>query len=268
MNSKLVHRGPDATGVWTDSRNGIALGHRRLSVLILSCGNQPMISASERYVLSFNGEIYNHRELRNELEKSSVPSWRGHSDTETFLFAIEKWGLTEALANSTGMFAFALWDSKEKVLTLTRDRMGEKPLYYGWQRGVFIFGSELKALRAHPSFENELDRDSLPLFLKYKYVPAPHSIYKGIKKLEPGKMLRISSNSSSSQKSNPETYWSFRKMVESGASSPFRGDRSEAVSEIERILGGAVSQQSMADVQLGAFLSGGIDSSTIVALMQ
>jgi asparagine synthase (glutamine-hydrolysing) len=269
MNAKLFHRGPDATGVWIDSRNGIALGHRRLSVLDLSpAGKQPMISASERYVLSFNGEIYNHRELRNELKKSSVSVWRGHSDTETFLSAIEKWGLSEALAKSTGMFAFALWDSKESILTLARDRMGEKPLYYGWQRGVFLFGSELKALRVHPAFENELDRGSLPLFLKYKYVPAPHSIYKGIKKLEPGTMLRISSNSGSSQKSNPETYWSFRKMVESGISSPFRGDRSEAVSEIERILGNAVSQQSMADVPLGAFLSGGIDSSAIVALMQ
>ena len=269
MNSKLIHRGPDASGVWLEPQNKVALGHRRLSVLDLSsAGNQPMISDSERYVLAFNGEIYNHRELRNELQKSSVPSWRGHSDTETFLSAIEKWGLTEALAKSTGMFAFALWDSKERILTLARDRMGEKPLYYGWQGGVFIFGSELKALRVHPSFEHELDRGSLPLFLKYKYVPAPHTIYKGIKKLEPGKILRISSNSDNSQKLNPETYWSFREMVESGASSPFQGDRSEAVSEIERILGEAVSQQSIADVPLGAFLSGGIDSSTIVTLMQ
>jgi len=269
MNSNLIHRGPDASGVWLDPENGVALGHRRLSILDLSsAGSQPMVSASGRYILSFNGEIYNHLELRGELEKSSIVPWRGHSDTETFLSSIEQWGIAKALARSKGMFAFALWDTKDRMLSLARDRMGEKPLYYGWQGDVLLFGSELKALRAHPNFESRLNLEGVALYLKFKYIPAPLTIYNGIRKLEAGTILRIPVESNKAEKLVSEPYWSLREMVEEGISSPFAGNRTEAVSEVERRLRKAVVQQSVADVPLGAFLSGGIDSSAIVALMQ
>ena len=198
MTAPIAHRGPDAEGCWTDAEAGIALGHRRLSIVDLSpAGSQPMTSASGRYVITYNGEIYNHRELRRELEQGGkAPAWRGHSDTETLLAAIEAWGLEPALRRATGMFAFALWDRERRELVLARDRLGEKPLYYGWQgRGrcrVFLFGSELKALRAHPAFDAPIDRDALRLLMRHGYVPTPYSIHAGIAKLEPGSIAIVS----------------------------------------------------------------------------
>ena len=187
MTDTLRHRGPDDGGIWTDAAAGAALGHRRLAVLDLSpAGHQPMHSASGRHVIVFNGEIYNHLALRRQLPEQT---WRGHSDTETLLACVETWGLEIALRRCVGMFAFAVWDCQERTLLLARDRMGEKPLYYGWQDGVFFFASELKAITAHPRFRPEIDRDALTLLLHYNYIPAPHSIYKGIRKLRPGCLL-------------------------------------------------------------------------------
>ena len=197
MSNRLVHRGPDDAGVWVDGDAGIALGHRRLSILDLSdAGHQPMISASGRYVIVLNGEIYNHLEIRKQLEVSeSPPAWRGHSDTETLLAGFDRWGIEKTLKMSVGMFAFGLWDRKDRVLTLARDRMGEKPLYYGWQGNNFLFGSELKALRAHPAFRAGIDHNVLALYLRYGYITAPYSIYENIFKLLPGAMCKSSRNS-------------------------------------------------------------------------
>ena len=185
---RLVHRGPDDQGEWVDGAAGIALGHRRLAVIDLSAaGHQPMTSGSDRYVIAFNGEIYNHLELRKELDRAGTPpAWRGHSDTETLLAAFDRWGIETALGKTVGMFAFALWDRQQRTLTLARDRLGEKPLYYGWQGGVFLFGSELKALRAHPEFHADVDRGALSLYMQYGYIPAPASIYRNVYKLMPG----------------------------------------------------------------------------------
>ena len=263
MASRVVHRGPDDSGSWVDGEQGIALAHSRLSVLELSsAGHQPMISVSGRFVIVYNGEIYNHLELREQL--GSV-AWRGHSDTETLLAAIDAWGASATLEKCVGMFAFALWDRKSNALTLVRDRLGEKPLYYGWQDNVFIFGSELKALRAHPAFQGEIDRWALALFLRYNYIPAPYSIYEGINKLQSGSYLVVRPGE---REAEPTTYWSAKQMAENGQGNLFAGDDDEAREELDRLLLQSVSEQMVADVPLGAFLSGGVDSSTIVALMQ
>lgn len=267
----IVHRGPDDAGVWVDAQAGVALAHRRLAIVDLSpTGHQPMVSASARFVIAFNGEIYNHGELRRLLEaRGQAPAWRGRSDTETLLAAIEAWGVDESLDLCVGMFAFALWDRTSRTLTLARDRMGEKPLYYGWQRGTLLFGSELKALRAHPAFVGSIDRGALALFFRHNYVPAPYSIYQGIHKLPPGTRLVISHANAQGQTFNrPRPYWSLAQVVQQGQQQPFAGAPAEAADALERLLKQAVAGQMVADVPLGAFLSGGIDSSTVVALMQ
>ncbi len=267
MANNLIHRGPDDAGAWVDSTCGIALAHRRLSIVDLSpAGHQPMRSADGRYVISYNGEIYNFAELRKSLEETGdAPAWRGHSDTEVLLATIAARGLDRALNLSIGMFAFALWDTRERVLHLVRDRIGEKPLYYGWAGRTFVFGSELKALRAHPHWNAEIDRSALALFMQYNYVPAPHSIYRGIFKLLPGHILTVAAQT---REPSLKPYWSARAVAECGYASPFRGSEAEIGNELDLLLRDAVRKQMVADVPLGAFLSGGIDSSTIAALMQ
>lgn len=271
MADTLVHRGPDDSGIWVDGSAGIALGHRRLSILDLSPeGHQPMHSACGRYVIVFNGEIYNYLDIREEVEGQSqgiAPTWRGHSDTEVILAAICQWGLEAALKRFVGMFAIALWDREERVLHLVRDRMGEKPLYYGWMNQSFLFGSELKALRTHPEFKAEINRDALALFLRHNYIPAPYSIYRDVFKLLPGTILSIRAVSQNTRPT-PVAYWSIKECAEVGLRSPFEGSNDEAVACLENLIRDSVRQQMVADVPLGAFLSGGIDSSTVVALMQ
>ena len=268
MADALIHRGPDDAGQWIDTNAGIALAHRRLSILDLSpAGHQPMHSASGRYVLVFNGEIYNHLELRRKAEGLGYRGWRGGSDTETLLAAIEAWGLVNALQESIGMFALALWDRQSQCLSLARDRMGEKPLYYGWQGGTVLFGSELKALRQHPEFRSEIDREVLPLYLRHGYIPAPWSIWKGICKLTPGCLVQFSGDRVGEMPS-PVAYWSLAEALAAGQANPFRGSDEDAIDTLEHHLRDAVVGQMVADVPLGAFLSGGIDSTTVVALMQ
>ena len=265
MTDAINYRGPDDQGHWVDRKAGIALGHRRLSIIDLSPeGHQPMPSDSGRYLISFNGEIYNFRELRKELDNGSP--WRGHSDTEVMLKAIEAWGLEAAVKRFVGMFAFALWDRKERRLHLVRDRLGIKPMYYGWSGGTFLFGSELKALRAHPEFEAEIDRDVVSLLIRFGDIPAPYSIYKDIYKLTPGTILTLSS--STRERSYPVPFWSAREVAERGVANPLRNTEVEAVEHLDTLLREAVRLRMVADVPLGAFLSGGIDSSTVVALMQ
>ncbi|MGH8476268.1 MAG: asparagine synthase (glutamine-hydrolyzing) [Methylococcales bacterium] len=264
MAHTIAHRGPDDAGIWSDANAGIALAHRRLSILDLSsAGHQPMLSVCKRYVIVFNGEIYNHLDLRKDLGTHDK-IWRGHSDTETLLEAIAIWGIEGALQQCVGMFALALWDREARNLTLARDRFGEKPLYFGRQNEVFLFGSELKALRAHPAFLGEIDRDALTLYLRYSYIPAPYSIYKGIYKLPPGSYMLVNAGLETEMK----PYWSAQDIMESGQSQLFTGDDLEAREELERLLARSVRSQMIADVRLGAFLSGGVDSSAIVALMQ
>ncbi|MBN8491257.1 MAG: asparagine synthase (glutamine-hydrolyzing) [Burkholderiales bacterium] len=267
MAARLHHRGPDDGGAWVDAEAGVALGHRRLAIVDLSpAGHQPMHSASGRWVLAFNGEIYNHLGLRRELEAAgAAPSWRGHSDTETLLAAIEAWGVDTTLRRCAGMFALAAWDRHERALWLGRDRIGEKPLYYGWQGNVFLFGSELKALRVHPAFAAQVDRGALALLLRHNYIPAPHSIYQGIHKLPPGTWLRLGGGV---RDVAAVSYWSLAEVAERGMAEPFAGSEGEAVDALERWLGAAVAGQMVADVPLGALLSGGIDSTLITALMQ
>lgn len=267
MSREINHRGPDSHGVWRDVDNGIFLAHQRLSIVDLTVtGHQPMLSKSGRYVIVFNGEIYNHLKIRKELEKSKLAlAWIGESDTESLLVGIDIWGIKKTLEYSIGAFSFALWDKKKHTLTLARDRLGEKPLYYGWQGDVFIFGSELKALKAHPSFKGEIDRNSLCLYMRHNCVPAPYSIYKGIYKLQPGKILEVSL---SEPRPKVETYWSGTEVARDGTQFPFNGSPDDAINELELLLKDAISQQMIADVPLGAFLSGGIDSSIIVSLMQ
>lgn len=283
MGDAIRHRGPDDGGIWCDIDAGIGLSHRRLSIVDLSsAGHQPMVSAGGRYVIAFNGEIYNHLELRKELDQVAQPSptqhfspearnagWRGHSDTETLLAGIEAWGLEATLKKTIGMFAIALWDSQSRTLSLARDRLGEKPLYYGWQgvgnERVFLFGSELKALKSHPAFTAEVDRGALCLFLQHNYIPAPYSIYQGISKLEAGCLLSVSLARPDQKISK---YWDASEVARAGVNQSFSGTAEEAVNELEVLVKDAVRLQMMADVPLGAFLSGGIDSSTVVALMQ
>jgi asparagine synthase (glutamine-hydrolysing) len=270
MASCLAHRGPDDSGTWLDPDAGLALAHRRLSILDLStAGRQPMISHCGRYVIVFNGEIYNHLDLRADLEAAgSAPIWRGHSDTETLLAHIGAHGIERTLDACVGMFAFAIWDRVHRQLVLARDRMGEKPLFYGWADGVFLFGSELKALRAHPAFRGTLNREALCLLLRYNYVPAPHSIFEGIFKLPAGCLLTVGADERTARAATPEQYWSFSRVALQGEQNPFSGDEVAAADQLERELGRAIQSQSIADVPLGALLSGGVDSSTVVALMQ
>ncbi len=269
MADRLAHRGPDDAGAWADAQAGIAFGHRRLSIVDLSpAGRQPMISAGGRYVFQFNGEFYNHAELRNRIEaEGKAPPWRGHSDTETVLACIEEWGLERALRASVGMFALTLWDRATRTLTLALDRFGEKPLYYGWQNGVFLFGSELKALRAHPAFRAEIDRNALTLLLRHNCIAAPHCIYTDIRKLEPGHLLRVELGDGA-RTSEPQPWWRFNDAVDAGLAQPFAGSDREAIDMLEQRLSESIGAQMLADVPLGAFLSGGVDSSTVVALMQ
>jgi asparagine synthase (glutamine-hydrolysing) len=263
----MRHRGPDDEGIWLDTDSGIGLAHARLAILDVSpAGRQPMESSSGRYVIVFNGEIYNHQTLRRELEQSSrAPTWRGHSDTETLLAGFEAWGVVATLKRAEGMFAIGLWDRRDRVLSLARDRIGEKPLYYGQQKGAFLFGSELRSLRAHPAFHAPIDRGAITLLLRHNYIPAPYSIYEGIHKLEPGCVATVTVGS---RPPIIERFWDFREIVTRGAREPFQGSEREAIAELERELKRAISQQMVADVPLGAFLSGGVDSSLIVALMQ
>ncbi|MFY4729442.1 asparagine synthase (glutamine-hydrolyzing) [Nitrospira sp. BLG_2] len=264
MVEMIRYRGPDNSGVWCDPSIGLALGHARLSILDLSpAAHQPMESASGRYVIAFNGEIYNHVELRRQLTDLS---WRGHSDTETLLAAFESWGVEKTLQATVGMFALALWDRVERRLVLARDRMGEKPLYYGWSNGTFLFASELKALEVYPDWRGEVDRGALALFMRYAYVPLPYSIYVGIRKLLPGTYVTISSESPARYLPEPISYWSAAAVA--GRAPRCHWTDSAAADELNRLLSGAVKGQMVADVPLGALLSGGIDSSTVVALMQ
>jgi asparagine synthase (glutamine-hydrolysing) len=265
MTETLRHRGPDDAGYWVASNPSIALGHRRLSILDLSAeGHQPMTSQHGRYVVVFNGEIYNFRELRREL--ANVYRFRGTSDTEVMLAAFDRWGVPDAVPRFNGMFAFAVWDTVERVLYLCRDRAGEKPLYYTWADGAFLFASELKGLRAHPDFEGDIDRGALALFLRHGYVPAPYSIYTGVLKLPPGTILKVRPDGVTSE---PGSYWSLKQRIEQGSAcyKDNANDR-EAEERLDWLLSDSVRLRMISDVPLGAFLSGGIDSSTIVALMQ
>lgn len=272
MANAIIHRGPDSDGYWADTAEGIGLAHRRLAILDLTqAGHQPMASPSGRYVMAFNGEIYNHLDLRNTLQREggAASSWRGHSDTETLLTGFDVWGFSATLRRTVGMFAIALWDRELQTLTLARDRLGEKPLYYGWQRQgnqkVFLFGSELPALRRHPAFGSDISRDALAFYMRHNCIGGAYSIYKDIYKLEPGHLLTVSA---SAPEPLVRSWWSGAAIATQGLKHPFEGSPTAAVDTLEAMLLDAVGQQMVADVPLGAFLSGGIDSSTIVALMQ
>lgn len=273
MNAAILHRGPDDGGIWEDQDVGLALGHRRLSIVDLSAaGHQPMHSSVGRFIIVFNGEIYNHAELRHQLETDGLApqqGWRGHSDTEVLLAGLAGWGIEKALQACVGMFAFALWDKYERKLTLARDRMGEKPLYYGWQDDTLLLGSELKAIKGFAGFRGEVDRNALTLLLRHNCIPAPYSIYKGIRKLEPGHYVTLPlSDIPLAKVTPPQAYWRLNDAVKKGLANPFSGTPIEAADLLEAQLLASVGQQMLADVPLGAFLSGGVDSSTIVALMQ
>ena len=261
MVNTLAHRGPDDAGVWVDEDAGVALAHRRLSILDLSAGHQPMLR-QRRFVITYNGEIYNHLELRHALEKKgSAPAWRGHSDTETLLAAIEAWGIEKTVKAIVGMFAFAVWDRKMRILTIARDRLGEKPLYYGWVRGALVFASELKAIRAYPGFDNPIERRALALFMRFNCVPTPWSIYSDIWKLSPGCLVRFRADAlSAGDRGEKNTYWSARTAAELGLIEPFGGNDQEAQEELDRLRDGA-SPVKWWPTYLGALLSGGIDSS-------
>jgi asparagine synthase (glutamine-hydrolysing) len=269
MSDSLRHRGPDDFGAWVGDRGEVALGHRRLSIVDLSKnGRQPMISVTGRYVLVFNGEIYNHLKLRAEISLHflDVINWTGNSDTETLLAGFELWGIEETVKKSSGMFAFAVWDAIEKSLTLGRDRFGEKPLYYGWHKSggqeILLFGSEIKALKEYPGYAPEINRVALGQYMRYGYVPAPHSIYNGMFKLEAGCLLKIQAANLSG---NLVRYWSYPELTR-GTTRQL--EQHDAICRLDDLLKNAVGDQMMADVPIGAFLSGGVDSSTIVSLMQ
>jgi asparagine synthase (glutamine-hydrolysing) len=267
MTARLAHRGPDDVGYWMDASGAVALGHRRLSILDLSPrGHQPMESVCGRYVLVYNGELYNFRALRQTLESLGHP-FRGDSDTEVLLEAIAQWGIADALPHFHGMFALAVWDRRERCLTLARDALGIKPLFYGWGRGCFLFASELKSIREHPSFVGEINRQALTQFFRHGYIPAPHSIYRNIFKLAPGCLLEVSTDHVT-QDVSPSAWWRLSEVVSRGAADPFPGSPEEAVQALDRQLRDAIRSQMVSDVPLGALLSGGIDSSTVVALMQ
>jgi asparagine synthase (glutamine-hydrolysing) len=266
MTSTLQHRGPDDEGIWIDADSGVALGFRRLAIVDLSpAGHQPMTSESGRYEIVFNGEVYNFALLRRDLEQLGH-QFRGGSDTEVILAAVEEWGLAEAVKRFVGMFAIALWDRESRQMHLVRDRLGIKPVYYGWFGDTFLFGSELKSLAAHPAFQAEIDRGALTLYLRHGYVPTPYSIYRGVSKLPPGSILSLQHHTKGAE--HLQTYWSAQRVALEGASSPFPGSREDAAVRLDELLREAVALRMIADVPLGAFLSGGIDSSTVVALMQ
>jgi len=268
MAVRIQHRGPDDGGVWLDKDAGLALAHRRLSIIDLSpAGHQPMMSPCGRFVLTYNGEIYNHQDLRAELDKLGGGfTWRGHSDTETLLAALRYWGMEGTLNRLNGMFAFALWDKTEKTLFLARDRMGEKPLYYGQNGNTFLFGSELKALSVHPDWHGEVDRDALALYMRHNYIPAPRSIYQGIMKLPPAHYVTVRNTGKEVSKSI--CYWNLKHIAESGVNETTGATAGELIDKLDNLLRDAVGRRMMADVPLGAFLSGGFDSSMVVAAMQ
>ena len=266
MMRAIRHRGPDDFGVWEDAAVGIALGHRRLSIVDLSMsGHQPMASVCGRYVTSFNGEIYNFPSLREDLEIRGH-RFRGQSDTEVMLAAFSEWGIEATVRRLNGMFAIALWDRETRRLHLVRDRMGEKPIYYGWIGKSFVFGSELKAIRAHPQFHGTIDRGAVGLFMRHNYIPAPSSIYEGIFKVPPGTIVTITPGAGGAPEVH--TYWSVAVAAEQGRAKPFAGTLNQAIACLDELLRDAIKLRMVADVPLGAFLSGGVDSSTIVALMQ
>lgn len=271
MNDSLIHRGPDAEGIWLDEQSGVTLGHRRLSIRDLSpCGAQPMLSHTGRFVIAYNGEIYNAEELKDALKQAGHSiEWRGTSDTEILLEALEHLGIEKTLKAAKGMFAIALYDRQNKMLTLTRDRVGEKPLFYGSINGSFVFASELAAIRKIPGFTGKIDRNVVPAYIRYGYVPAPNTIYEGINKLMPGTVMTLPclSDGVEEDKAQVWTYWSMEEAAVRGEESPFSGSFEEAVEELNRKLGDAVRGQMVSDVPLGAYLSAGIDSSMIVALM-
>jgi asparagine synthase (glutamine-hydrolysing) len=265
MADAVAYRGPDEGDVWCDAGSGIALGHRRLSIIDLSsAGHQPMQSADGRYVISYNGEMYNAEELRPQLAAAGVV-FRGHSDTEVMLEGFAIWGVTQTLRRLAGMFAFALWDRQERRLWLVRDRIGIKPLYWMYLDGQLLFGSEIKALRAHPAARFQIDRDATTAFLRLNYVPAPLTIYRDVHKLLPGHVLSISATD---REPKVESYWSLDAAVEAGRESPFSGSDDDTIVALETLLTKVVGEHMMSDVPLGAFLSGGVDSSAVVALMQ
>lgn len=271
MTDAIAYRGPDSAGAWIDAEAGVALGHRRLAIVDLSeAGHQPMVSHSSRYVTAFNGEIYNHMDLRAQLEQSGqAPVWRGQSDTETLVAGFDAWGLTDTIGRAVGMFAVAVWDRRRRVLTLMRDRLGEKPLYYGWQgegkNRTFLFGSELKALKADPACEGQIDRNAIVQLMRHGYVGESNSIYTGIHKLQAGTIASISLDEPEPQVTR---YWSGSEVARNAAGTRRAVREDHAIDELEDLLRDAVKRQMLADVPLGAFLSGGIDSSLIVALMQ
>jgi len=269
MTRAIIHRGPDDEGFWCDPKIGLALGFRRLSILDLSReGSQPMESACRRYIVIFNGEIYNYADIQRELLQGGYPfAFRGTSDTEVLLAAVSHWGLETTLKRVNGMFALVLWDKQNHTLLLARDRMGKKPLYYGWRGNTFLFGSELKALKQHPSFRGEIDLGALALYFRHGYIPSPHTIYKSVYKLPPGSFLTIRPNRPETQET-PSFFWSARDAIEKSLSDPFTGSETEAIDGLESLLKSAVGLRMVSDVPLGAFLSGGIDSSTVVAIMQ
>ena len=267
MANTLISRGPDDMGVWINDNNTFALGFRRLSIIDLSpTGNQPMMSKDGRYVIVFNGEVYNYRNLKNELTKAGH-GFIGSSDTEVMLAAITEWGVVESAKRFNGMFAYAVWDQEKRRLSLIRDRIGIKPLYYSKQGSVLLFGSSIKPLELYPFINFTIDQDALSLYLKYGYIPAPYSIYKEIKKVMPGTILNIDIEKPGKD-IEAITYWSTKNVVESGLKYPFVGTQEDAILELERILKRSIKDRMAADVPLGAFLSGGIDSSLVTALMQ
>ncbi len=267
MTGTLRHRGPDGSGVWIDRPTGVALGHRRLAILDLTpSGAQPMVSGCGRFVLTYNGEVYNFQELRRELTLLGH-RFRGQSDTEVVLAAIAEWGIESTVQRLNGMFAFGVWDREASTLTLARDRVGKKPLYYGWFEDVFLFGSELKALRSHPSFVPDIDADALGLLIQYSWISAPYSIFKRVLKLPAGTLLRVSATGAWNA-ATPTPYWSARDLAERADGDPFQGSFEEAGRVLHSLLTDSVRRRMVADVDLGAFLSGGVDSTTVVALMQ
>jgi asparagine synthase (glutamine-hydrolysing) len=280
MATSIAHRGPDDEGIWADEAAAIGLASRRLAIVDLSpMGHQPIHSADGRFTLAYNGEIYNHMALRAELDARHAIAWRGHSDTETLVEAIAEWGLKGALTRAVGMFALAAWDHRDRTLQLARDRFGEKPLYYGWVGGDFVFASELKAIRKHPQFDNAIDRRALRLLAARAYIPAPFSIHERLFKLEPGCIMTLTPDAARHPTLTPpsedyakpwlkiEHYWSYRNTVIAGFTSPIISDV-EALERLEAVMAQAIAGQAVADVSVGAFLSGGIDSSTVVGLYQ
>ena len=266
MKEAISHRGPDSNGIWIHEQNIVGFCHNRLSIIdITNGGAQPMKSHNDRYIISYNGEIYNHLDLRLELLKIDENiKFKSNSDTETLLVCFEVWGIEKSISKTVGMFAFSVWDLVEDTLYLVRDRMGEKPLYYGWQDDYFFFGSELKSLKCHPNFKSIIDNNALGMFFRYSYVPAPYSIYKGIKKLIPGTILKVNS----SGESDTIVYWDMDNVISNGIQKQFNGNDNDAISELDIRLNQTILSQQISDVPIGTFLSGGIDSTLISAIMQ